>query len=599
LSGFCETDNNPAKGMTLKNSTHTRPTPWLITAMALLLALLTAGRLAAAPYTYGPVIILFPKGSAELTNPGLEQIQELAALLRGKEVRAIRIAGFSDSVQVSAKNPFADNQALTLARAEKVCRALQAESGLGPEIFTATGNGAAGEVAANDTAQGQAMNRRVEIRVEIEDQAPSATASATSPATPAKIEERITLSMRQAEIAEVFEMLSKKHRTNIVVEKDVAGLVSVNLYEVTLDEAITTIAASAGYDALKSTFGYRISQRPPPGPAVEPLVATEIRTYPVQYAEPEKVEAILTKHLSKYGKATALQDRGMVVIEDTPPILEKLGLLLKEIDREPRQILIEAKILEITLDESESFGLNWWKIFTSSDKLLHADDNGLSLAGVQGLSKSTSGFIFNLVNKNVNITLDALNQRGKVKTLSTPKIMSIENQESSVIIGDRKGYTVTTTINTVTTTSVQFLESGVILKVTPSVDGANRILLKIHPEVSSGSVTANIPSQTTTEVSTSLLADNGQTIFIGGLLKKKSEITKDGVPVLEDIPVLGHAFSNSQDIQQNTETVVLITPYLISQASAPLMAPEINKVERASQGIDQDQAGTVPAAGTH
>ncbi len=576
--------------------------------MALACSLLTAALLAAAPYTYGPVTILFPKGSAEITRAGREQIQELAALLRGKEVRAIRIAGFSDSVQVSAQNPFADNLALTRARAEQVSRALQAESELNPEIFTTTGHGDSGEVAANDTAQGQAMNRRVEIRVEIEDQTPSATASApppvaqprvTPPAVPAQREERITLSLRQVEIAEVFEMLSKKHRTNIVLDKDVAGLVSVNLYEVTLDEAITTIAASAGYDALASTFGYRITQQPPPGPAVEPLVATEIRTYPVQYAEPEKVEAILTKHLSKYGKATALKDRGMVVIEDTPPILDKLGLLLKEIDREPRQILIEAKILEITLDESESFGLNWWKIFTSSDKLLHAGDDGKSLAGVKGLSTGTTGFIFNLVNNNVNIALDALNQRGKVKTLSTPKIMSIENQESSVIIGDRKGYSVTTTIDQVTTTSVQFLESGVILKVTPSVDSEGRILLRIHPEVSSGTVTANIPSQTTTEVSTSLLADNGQTIFIGGLLKKKSEITKDGVPVLEDIPVLGHAFSNSQNSQQNTETVVLITPYLITKESEPLMAPELNKVERAAQGIDQDQAGKVPAEGTH
>jgi len=564
-----------------------------------LIGLLLMARLSvAAPFSYGPLTVYFTRGSAEITRSGQATIKELATTLRGKAVREVRLEGFSDRVAVSAKNPFANNQALSQARALAVSRALQAATGLAPGLFSVSGQGEAED--DHDGPGGQAKGRRVEIRVLVEDGGalsggPSPVLDASPGAQP-RPAERITLSLRKVEVAEVFEMLSKKHRLNIMVDKAVEGVISVNLYEVTLEEAINTIAASAGCEVRHDGTGIAITPKPPPGPVAEPVIATEIRTYPVQYAESEKIETILTKHLSKSGKVTALKGRNLVVVEDTPLVLDKLGALLKEIDRPPKQILIEAKILEITLSESESFGLNWWKIFTSSDSLLRANDDKLSSAGVRGLSTSNSGFIFNLVNDNVNIALDALNKKGKVKTLSTPKILSLENQESSVIIGDRKGYTVTTTINQVTTTSIQFLESGVILKVTPSVDSDNRILLQIHPEVSSGSVTAGIPSQTTTEVTTSLLAKNGQAVFIGGLLKKKSDSSKEGVPLLEDIPVLGHAFSNTKDNQENAETVVLITPYLIAQASDdPSMTRPLETVEGAERGIDRDQQGKVPA----
>ena len=586
-------------GVTMKNLSNSRRQGWFMPAICIFWFFLFAKLLAAAEYTSGPVTIHFQKGSAEVTSLGLERAKAFAETLKGKDVRAIKIEGFSDSVNVFKQSPFSDNKSLSLARAESVSRVLQVESGLDAQLFSTTGNGSLGEVAANDTEEGQALNRRVEIRAVIDGQPPPQTV-ANSPVAgplpqPKKAADRITLNLRKVDIAEVFEMLSRQQRINIVLDKEVTGTVSVNLYEVNLEDAIRTVAASAGYEAQKNDLGYFIRQQDATKQEEEAMVETEIRTYAIQYASPEKVETVLAKHLSKNGKVSALKDCNLIVVEDIPSIFSKIELLLKELDLEPKQILIEAKILEITLDETEAFGLNWWKIFSSSDKLLDIGETGSGRVGVRDLTRSNTGFIFNLVNDNVNITLDALNEKGKVRTLSTPKILTLENQESAVIIGDRKGYTVTTTINQVTTTSVEFLESGVILKVTPSVDSHNRILLKIHPEVSSGSVTGGIPSQTTTEVTTSLLSDNGQTIFIGGLLKNKSDLSKDGVPVLEDIPVLGRAFSATKDIQENAETVVLITPYIVTKDNAALMTKEIDKVERADTVIRQDHAGKVPA----
>ena len=178
--------------------------------------------------------------------------------------------------------------------------------------------------------------------------------------------------------------------------------------------------------------------------------------------------------------------------------------------------------------------------------------------------------------------MNALRSEGRVRTLSTPKLLALEKQESSVIIGDRRGYAVTTTINQVTTESIEFLESGVILRVTPSVDDSGEIMLDIHPEVSTGTIDPNtgIPSQTTTEVSTQMIVADGQTIFVGGLIKHTIDESKQGVPVLGDIPGVGRLFSNRRKTNLNTETVVLITPTIIQDGMA-----EVSNAEESREAI--------------
>lgn len=239
--------------------------------------------------------------------------------------------------------------------------------------------------------------------------------------------------------------------------------------------------------------------------------------------------------------------------------------------------MIEAKILEIALDNSEVFGIDWSKIFSA---------NGVSRGGTTGLApRNISGLFFNLVNKNLEVFLSALSSKGRVHTLSTPKLLALENQEASTVIGDRVGYKVTTTINQVTTESIQFLETGVILKVTPSVDQQGRVMLRIHPEVSSASIAAGIPSKKSTEVTTQLLCEDGQSIFIGGLIKNTSGKRRSGVPLLGDLPGLGYLFSNVEETGGTTETVVVITPHIVKQASDTISASQLQRL-----GVDAQPA---------
>lgn len=115
-----------------------------------------------------------------------------------------------------------------------------------------------------------------------------------------------------------------------------------------------------------------------------------------------------------------------------------------------------------------------------------------------------------------------------------------------------------------TAESIEFLESGVILRVTPSVDDRGQIMLEVHPEVSNGTVDANgIPSQTTPEVTTRPLVPNGQTVFLGGLIRHTSTQNQQRVPVLGRIPGLRKIFGNEQATNIITETIILITPRIV------------------------------------
>jgi len=407
----------------------------------------------------------------------------------------------------------------------------------------------------------------------------------------------ISLAMRDTDLAEVMEMLSRSQRVNILLSDDVDAEVSFSLYDVPLSEAIRSIAGAAGYAVERRNGMYFIVDREEAGDYVDSDL-TEIRTFPIQYADPAQLQSMLSPYLSEYGQLTVMVESKMLMVEDTPEFLQRIARLVSEVDRQPRQILIEAKILEVTLTEEESFGVDWSHFFNSD-----GGDGSFGTRGLEGVGTSgTEGFFFEVANDDITAMLSALERDGRVRTLSTPKLLALEYEEASVIVGDRRGFKVTTTINQVTTESIEFLESGVILRVTPHVDREGRVMMDIHPEVSTGVVDVNgIPSQTTTEVTTRLLVTSGQTVFIGGLIKQTVNESRSGVPVLGRVPGVGLLFSSRELTSVNTETVVVITPHIVGAEGEPLdreagagVDQFERRLKRRSTTIDQQMDGTFP-----
>lgn len=410
--------------------------------------------------------------------------------------------------------------------------------------------------------------------------------------------ERVTLNFRDASIHEAFDVLSRKDRVNIILSRGVTGNVSVNLYDVTVHDAIYRIAEAGGYTVEQRNGDYVILERKDAG-LDSPASYVQMRTFNVNYSDPRQVAEILTKHMSRVGKVTPLLQRRMIVVEDLPNHIARAAKLLEELDRQPRQVMIEARVLEIILDDGEVFGVDWSKVFGGSGPNSSSGSfgtNGLS-QGNAGGGPARSGFFFGLVNKNLNLFLEAQATRSRVRTISSPKLLAIEHQEAKTVIGNSTGYKVTTTINMVTTESIQFLESGVILRVTPSVDQKGRILLKVHPEVSTATVSAGIPSKKSTEVTTEFLCEDGQSIFIGGLLKHSGGTESTGIPGLANIPVLGRLFSTTTDVVNNSETVVIISPRIVHDVRdlSDMSAAKVEQADESSQLIQAQREKLSPS----
>ncbi len=368
-----------------------------------------------------------------------------------------------------------------------------------------------------------------------------------------------SLTLRDTPVVEAFEMLAKRGRVNLVLAPDVSGTVSANLYDIDLAGAIDNVAKAAGLVVSRNAQGIYVSRAGNALTAALQDSRSEVESFKIQYSDVTSVEGIMREYLSDEGSITSLPNRRMIIVRDTPTIIRELRSLLKKIDMQPRQILIEAKILEITLTEEETFGIDWQA--TRAD----TEFGTLALA-----NRNTAGLFLNLLGNDLNAYLSALSTSGRVRTLSTPKLLVLEDQDAEVIVGDKLGYKVVTTNGVSTTESVEFLDSGIILRVKASVDGQDRILLDVHPEVSNGSLVGGLPVQKTTEVSTHLLANSGEEIFIGGLIRRTKTDNVSGVPGVSDVPVLGNLFKKTEDNGNRTETVVIIKPRIVHNTEAEL-----------------------------
>ncbi|MDP2940724.1 MAG: TonB family protein, partial [Candidatus Omnitrophota bacterium] len=176
--------------------------------------------------------------------------------------------------------------------------------------------------------------------------------------------------------------------------------------------------------------------------------------------------------------------------------------------------------------------------------------------------------------------VDLLRTIGDTKILSSPRIMVLNNQEAKILVGSKDAYITSTTSQaagstTVTSQTVNFVDVGIKLFVTPTINRDGFVTMKIKPEVSSSKRTditsdgkiTQIPIVTTSESETTVMVKDGVTIIIGGLQKDKREKLVKKVPILGDIPIIGHAFRNTSDDLTKTELVILLTPHIMSGES--------------------------------
>lgn len=271
---------------------------------------------------------------------------------------------------------------------------------------------------------------------------------------------------------------------------------------------------------------------------------------------------------------------GIIQITDFPENLDKIAAFLSDIEEgSKRQVLIQAHIMEVSLKDSFSMGIDWKTIIDKSSNF--SLKQTLIPSSSSTATASSSVFKVSAVGDSFGVMLDAMKEQGNVNMLSSPKITALNNQKAVIKLTTKEVSWVSTktTSNTANatdtfTTTPQIDEVGIFLDVTPQIGPDGSIIMQIHPSVSEIREVSTSPDKTSTkpvidvrEIDTMVDAKAGETVVIAGLISDKLLESKRSVPLLGDIPYLGALFSYSNQTRTKAELVIMMTPYFLNARS--------------------------------
>ncbi len=475
--------------------------------------------------------------------------------------------------------------------------------------------------------------------------------------------DNVTLDFKEADIRNVLKIISYKAGINIVTTPEVIGNITIRLVDVPWEKALDVILKTYG-------FGYERQGNIITVAPVEKLTAqrkqeaelaqvqpTVTEVFNLKYIDAQDAKKALEPQLSPRGKLTVLEMTGQagwefgseelskrkrvtegrvsrsktLIISDMPPILEKISEILKVIDVQPQQIMIEAKLIEVNHDKIRDLGFNWGTgtegptdlITTRSlvdvygvptvnpvtgvleEALVYKqvrtlptiplNSDGSKILGAQlNPASGVSELLFQkLTGTEFEAVIKALEDKSFANTLSAPHIMTLNNQEASILIGSKFPLiksTVSTETGTITGQSLdRYQDIGIQLNVAPQISGKDYINLIIHPAVSTYSQTVKAVSSTgvtmaeypiivVREAETQILIKDGETVVIGGLMKDIKSNSRKGIPLLMDIPYLGAFFRRDYNTTTKVDLLVFLTARIVKEGE--FTPEEIQRLEK-------------------
>ena len=279
-----------------------------------------------------------------------------------------------------------------------------------------------------------------------------------------------------------------------------------------------------------------------------------------------------------------------LIIYANPKEYELIDQAMQRLDVVPLQVLIEATIAEVTLNNQLQYGLQWF--FNSGDSSF-----AFTTLTSGAVASVFPGFNYVLNATSAKVVLSALTQITQVKVISSPELLVLDNGTAHLQVGDQVPITTQSAVSVISpgapvVNSVDYLNTGVLLNITPRVSSSGLVLLDIDQEVSDvvKTTSSNIDSPTIQQrrIQSSVAVNTGETIALGGLITDHSENTVTGIPVLSNIPILGNLFKTTDNSHNRTELLVLLSPKVIKNTSdARLATSELRQRLKGMQQLDQ------------
>ena len=413
----------------------------------------------------------------------------------------------------------------------------------------------------------------------------------------------ITMDFKDADINNVLRILSYKSGVNIVTGKDVQGLVTIRLTDVPWEKALDVILRTYGFAYEREGNIIRVT-------TVENLAKEELVTevFVLNYAKASEVMQSIGDILSERGRVRVDARTNVLIVTDIATNLYKISQVVERLDKRTPQVMIDAKIVETTLNDDETLGIDWQiqvaargaaigHTFPFNRKDLTTQFPSKFIPQGQTSSETTSigttgggtatttttefpgafGFPFvqpdsftfgTLAYDQFAQILQILQHRRDTKILSSPSITTLNNQTASILVGEVLGIPIferNENTGNIEITGYKDKDLGVKLAVTPHVNEAGFILVDLKPEISSllgfDELTPEVkaPHFTTREAKTQVLVKDGDTVAIGGLVSENSVDTVRKVPLLGDIPALGYLFKQKIKANKKTDLLFFVT----------------------------------------
>ena len=309
----------------------------------------------------------------------------------------------------------------------------------------------------------------------------------------------------------------------------------------------------------------------------------------LQYAN----ASIVASTLSKMFNTSSIQAdtaTNSVIIKDEENIVSEIKKIINKLDVRTKQVMIEAKIVNATESFSRDLGIQWGGFFSNSAQTnrvfgispsstgfgtSNPGDNFVINAPIQTTPVSNLGIIIGSLHKNlrIDLALQLAEQRGQAKIVSSPKILTLDNKRALIRSGATlriRSIPLGTSVSSGVTATVETINTGVELGVTPQITGDDNITLTVDVQQSEPNYdrkVENIPEIQDQRASTSILLKDGETVVIGGLYRVIEGESVTGIPFLSDIPLIGWLFKSKSKEKRNEELMIFLTPRIIKETA--------------------------------
>jgi type II secretory pathway component GspD/PulD (secretin) len=414
----------------------------------------------------------------------------------------------------------------------------------------------------------------------------------------------VDLSFTSANLKNVLNSLAKIYELNIVAGEEVEGVVTLTLRQVSLQEGLRQILRLNG-------FGFTVRAG-----IIEVVKLQEQRVAEllhVRFVDLDTALEFVQPLASEDAVLEASETANAILVSDKLDKIQEMRALLAEVDQPPQQVLIESKLMDLTHSDLDAFGYNLSSIgatvplrvsdSTISNKLVVS--SGAFELNETSTDLSGDEFAFTLTRADdaLTATIDALIRDNKAKVIASPTILTLNNVEAKITIGEKYPIREQTQTTTGTLETTRFVDVGTTLRVTPRINRDGYIQLHIHPEVSSVNDTLDAgPRITTREADTTVLLRDGQPIVMGGLIQEDETFITERVPLLGHVPFLGLLFQTRSKDYEQKELVIVLTPHIIdvagqarSSAAIQEAADRMETSELLSQGQALEEQLTITA----